>query len=115
MDFYSEKITIPCTKIIRFVKDHELLRIESLQNYCKVYLVSGELLVSTQNLSTYISKLNKSSFFHCHKSHLINLEHLEAYDKSGFVVLYGEVKVPVSRRRRKDFIELINSIMLTTH
>ena len=48
-------------------------------------------------------------FFQVHKSHLINLNYIEKYLKEGYIII-GEQKIPVSRNRRNEFLEMINKL-----
>jgi len=102
------KIVIPCCKTYEFVKLKEIVRCEGLQNYCRVYLSSGEVLTSTKTLGHFKEKLTYQGFASCHRSHLVNINLIRRYFKEGSVELVDNSVVPVSRRMKEKFI---NSIM----
>jgi len=57
--------------------------------------------------------LNEHGFFRVHKSFLINLIHVERFEKSdgGYIILSDESKIPVASRKREQLLELFDRIM----
>jgi len=51
--------------------------------------------------------LDNKDFYLVHKSHLINLNYIDKYLNEGYVILNITFRVPVSRSRRQDFLELL--------
>ncbi len=49
-------------------------------------------------------QLEGKGFFRCHKSYLLNLKHVEAYNRQEAVLDNGE-RVPISRRRHEAFCQ----------
>lgn len=64
----------------------------------------GELEVTGQ-LSKIEPLLVKSGFFRCSRSYLVNLAYVDSVNEEGAVV--GEVTLPVSRRRKKEFLQAL--------
>lgn len=64
-----------------FKHPHEIIYFEAEQCWCKVYLSSqAEAVRSTTPISGY-KKILCGSFFSCHRSYIINLEHIEKLEK----------------------------------
>ncbi|WP_105049336.1 LytTR family transcriptional regulator DNA-binding domain-containing protein [Polaribacter butkevichii] len=42
----------------------------------------------------------------CHKSHIINLEKVRHFENEGYLILENKKRVPVSKTKRKEFIDL---------
>jgi len=104
-----KKIPISCTKTIEFVSPLQIIRIQGMQNYSKVYLKNGSTILSNNNIGFYKKYLNGYRFFCCHKSHLINPSFIIRYYKDGFIEMKDGAHIPLSRRRKKDFIHEVLS------
>jgi len=103
----NAKIAIPGAKSYDFVEVNEIIRCEGWQKYTKIYLSSGVEIVSSYNIGVYKELLNKFNFFTCHKSHLINVSHIKKYLKEGTVRMVDNSLVPVSRRKKEEFLEQV--------
>ncbi|WP_334074218.1 MULTISPECIES: LytTR family DNA-binding domain-containing protein [Paenibacillus] len=57
-------------------------------------------------ISALEEKLNRRSFFRCHKSYLIHLKHVMSFDKNEILMDNGD-KVLLSKRRHKEFMEAL--------
>jgi len=51
--------------------------------------------------------LSQLGFYCCHKSHLINENYILRYHKEGFVEMKDGSTVPLSRRRKDEFINQV--------
>jgi two-component system LytT family response regulator len=71
----------------------------------------GRKLLVSKTLKEFDELLTRSHFFRTHQSHLINLQYFVRYDKSdgGFVVMSDNSKVPVSLRKKDDFIKVLEN------
>ena len=54
----------------------------------------------------FIKKLKPHGFYSPHKSHLINLNLISKYHKEGNILMNNGTWVPVSIRKKKDFLNL---------
>lgn len=77
----------------------------------KVYLhlVSSEIVDFYDRIENLEARLD-SRFFRCHRSYLINLQHLKSY-KNGVAYMENEKEIPISRLRSKVFSEVILQYM----
>lgn len=101
------KVVIPGPKTLEFVELKDLIRIEGLQNYSRVYMKNGAMHICTYNIGRFKKLLKEYGFISCHKSHMINEELISRYYKEGYVEMIDESSVPVSRRLKSQFIERI--------
>ena len=99
---------ITTSNAIEIVQKEDILYIEAYQNYTKVYMKDGKMILSKDNLSLLKKELG-SLFYRIHNSFVINIIHLRRYYKIGEVELYMGTILPVARRRRADFIEALMS------
>lgn len=103
----DQKVVVPCCKSYEFIYIKDIVRCEGLQSYTRIFLHNDTSIVSSYNIGTLKKIFEKFNFFHCHKSHLINTEHVLRYLKYGEVEMTDKSKVPVARRRRETFIETV--------
>lgn len=103
-DYLPTKVVIPCTGSYEFVTVTDIIRCEGLQNYSRIFLNDGRILVCTHAIGAVKTNLLDRGFVSCHRSHLINKNHILRYSKEGYVQMADESCVPVSRRKKSEFI-----------
>lgn len=105
-----EKIVLPSQDELIFVKVDDIVRCESDNNYTCFYFQSGERILVSRTLKDYEELLEPLGFFRIHKSSLINLRYLKKYKKGegGMVTLEDGTQLEVSRRRKDDFLKILN-------
>lgn len=76
-------------------------------NYTYIYLKNGEKLLTSKTMKEYESLLSDFGFFRVHQSYFINLSFVQEYEKGegGNITLFPKVSIPVSRRRKKEFLQ----------
>lgn len=103
-------LKIPGLKKDLVVTADEIIRVEAMSNYSRIYFADGNKLVTAKVLQWFENLLPAGMFVRVHRSHLINKNFVEAsegsYSKT-LLFLNGE-RIPVSRRNRKAMIECIN-------
>lgn len=103
----EEKIAIPNNSDYFFVFIKDIIRCEGWQKYSKIFLTDGTNIVSSYNIGVYKELLESYGFISCHKSHLINRMHIKKYSKEGTVDMVDDSQVPVSRRKKDEFLQLL--------
>lgn len=108
-----DKIALPSLNGIEFVKLENIIRCESDNNYTTFYLTSKEKIIVSRTLKEYEDMLESKGFFRTHKSHIINLSYLKKYIKGegGTVIMEDGSEVAVSRRRKEDFLDVLNNFI----
>lgn len=105
-----ERVAIPCSKTVEFIELDKIVRLEGLQNYTRIFLANGTMLISSKNLGSFRVSLEDKGFFCCHKSHVINVDQIKRYHKEGYVEMGDTSSVPVSRRRKTLFLNTIYNL-----
>ncbi|MBR9920339.1 MAG: response regulator transcription factor [Bacteroidetes bacterium] len=100
----ESKIAIPGAQAYEFVFIREIIRLEGIQKYTQFYLSDGRKILSSYNIGTFKPMLESFGFFCPHKSHLINIRHIKRYLTEGTIRMEDDSAVPVSRRKREEFI-----------
>lgn len=107
--FQKKKIIIPSVDGLEFIKIEDILHCEGEAGYTKIHLKTGKPLLSSSSIGHFNKLLENSNFYLVHKSHLINLSDIEKYLNEGYVILSGNIKIPVSRSRRQDFLDQLKA------
>lgn len=90
-----------------FLKD--ILYIESIGRIAKIHCNEGTLETYEQ-IGILADKLADKSFFRCHKCFLVNLDYVDAFDKTEVRLENGE-SIMLAKRRYEDFQKRILSYM----
>jgi len=101
----NKKIVIPSVQGLEFIKIEDILHCEGDGGYTKIHLKDAKPMLSSNSIGHFNKLLENNGFYLVHKSHLINTNHIEKYLNEGYVVLQNNIKVPVSRNRRVDFLK----------
>ncbi len=101
----EQKISISTQKGIHFVALSDIIHLEGYEGYTKIHLQNKNILISSYSLGKFKDKLN-DSFFKCHKSHIINLSFVTAFENEGYIILNKDHRVPISRSYKKSFMEM---------
>lgn len=107
---HSKLIGIPTIEYIEFFHIHEIIRCEGLQKCTRIVTTRKNNLVSSYNIGEFRKLLEEIGFFACHKSHLINLCHVKRFTREGFVFLTDNAAVPLARRKRLEFLEILKHV-----
>ena len=83
------------------IRKDEIVFCEIIDRKIYLNLASGEVLDYYERIENLETKLD-SHFFRCHRSYLINLEHLKGY-RNGTAYMDNGREIPVSRLRGKEF------------
>lgn len=103
----NEKLVLKNTDFSHVVNLSEIIRCESDKNYTTFYLTDGRKLLVAKTIKEFEEQLCEPNFFRCHRSHIINLNFIDKYDKNIdlIVTMKDRSEVPVSRVNRKDFLK----------
>lgn len=99
------KISIPVENRLVFLDPQDIIYCKSDGNYSEIFTIKNDFLIS-KTLKFVEELLPKSIFYRIHQSYIVNLKKIKAYDKStNYVILTNKMEFPVSRSKRKDFLE----------
>ncbi len=103
----NDKIAVPNNDGIDFFEIRHIARIESSGNYCLVHFANAKTITATRLLKDFEEMLEPYRFYRIHHSHLINLDHIKKYLRSGQVVMQNDDVIDVSRRKKEEFLKLL--------
>jgi len=112
VNWNSRKVILTTQESIHVVSVDDIIRCEATSNYTQFYLTNNRRLLVSQTLKEYEDLLQPYPFYRLHHTHLINLRHLERYNKKdgGFVIMSDQSTVPVSVRRKEQLLQLLKAI-----
>ena len=102
--FQKKKIVIPTQEGLEFVRIKEIIHCEGVDGYTKIYFKNRKPILSSHSIGHFNVLLENHDFHLVHKSHLINMNHIDKYLNEGYILLTDNFKIPVSRNRRSDFL-----------
>ena len=105
----NQKIAIPTKKGFIFIRPNDIIRCESNKKYSICILknkMQEELSLSMKETE---SMLKSHGFLRVHHAHLININHIEKYEKAkdsysgGLVTMSSGETVAISKRKKSNF------------
>lgn len=106
----TNKISLPTTTGYELIPLDEVLYLIADRNYCRVFLKNGEAKLATKHLGAFDEQLAFQHFVRIHKSAIVNTNEVRLYSpgNGGFVKMTNGERLEVSRRRRKELLELLD-------
>jgi DNA-binding LytR/AlgR family response regulator len=96
---------------IRRINFNDILYIEGLKDYIKVYLQNEHNpILSLSTLKAVETKLPESKFMRVHRSFIVNLGRIQTIDRSRIV--FGDRYIPVSDQYKDKFQEFLDKNFL---
>lgn len=109
----DNKIMIATSEGATFVQLNDILKLESESNYTILYLENNKRIIASKTLSVFEEKLQDANFIRIHRSYIINLTKLDGIEHRDngqyYAILSDGSSVEISRRKKKEFFELINA------
>jgi two-component system, LytTR family, response regulator len=106
----ENKIGLPTADGLDFVKVEDILRCEGTDKYTRVHVKNDKHILCSYNIGMFKKMLEPYDFYLSHKSHLINMHHLIKYHKEGTIEMVDGAIVPVSIRKRTEFMDKIQRL-----
>jgi two-component system LytT family response regulator len=103
------KIALASKESIEFVDAHDIICCEANSNYTNVFMSENRKRVISKTLKEFEDLLSPHHFFRPHNSFLVNLNRVKEFIRGdgGFLVMENKMKIPVSKSRREELMELL--------
>ncbi len=96
---------------IRRINFDDIIYIESLKDYVKVYLKNEQkAILSLTTLKAIESKLPESIFMRVHRSYIVNLNQVHTIDR--YRIVFGSVYIPIGEQYKEKFQEFVDKNFL---
>lgn len=108
----NKKIVLSLSDQFLFVELKDIIRLEAEDYYTWFHFCNRERVLVSRNLGEYEEMLAEHDFFRVHKSHIINLNHIQKVLKAdgGIVVMSDSSQVPISKVKKNDFLRKIHIV-----
>lgn len=106
------RITLHTSEEVRIVRIADIVRCQSDNNYCQIFIQPDEKLLQSKPLKHFAELLEPAGFIRTHQSHLVNINFIRSYIKrdGGYLMLADGSQVPVSIRNRPDLLEKLDKL-----
>lgn len=104
----NKKLVLKSMDSILSVEISEIYYCESEGgSYTRFYLNNNQMFLVSRPLREYDELLSAHNFFRVHKSYLVNMNKIKRFVKQdgGAVILSNETEIPVSHRKREEFLQ----------
>ncbi len=106
------RIAVHSGDSILLLRISDIIRCEASSNYCIIHSKGGRKTVVSKTLKHISGVLPASGFARVHQSHLISIGTISEVFTDHIVLDCG-AKIPVSRSRRRELRDLIDSLSIS--
>ncbi|WP_431111109.1 LytR/AlgR family response regulator transcription factor [Winogradskyella poriferorum] len=100
----EDKLILSLQDSFQVVDLNELMYCESDKGYTTFYCNDGKKHLVSKTLKEFEERLTKANFTRPHQSFMVNLKFIDKYVKSGVIHLKNGKKIPVSSRKKEQFV-----------
>ena len=102
----EEKVLLVRVKgMNHFIKESKISYIEGIGKNCIInFLDKSKKFECHETLSSMEQRLKSKSFYRCYKSYIVNMKHVNAYNRTDVVLKNGD-SILMSRNKYKEFTE----------
>ncbi len=112
-DLGKKHLAISTLEGIYFASLDEIIHVDADSSYTKIYLTTGDMIMSSKPLKYFEELLEDYDFVRVHQSHIINLKHIRRYVRGdgGQVIMMNGTEIEVSRRKKDDLLAKISDTL----
>lgn len=105
-----KRLALPLIGKTVYVNMDDIIFCKSNGNYTEIHLANNEKKMLSKNLKDVEVKTN-NSFFRVHNSYVVNINYIKEFVKNEglYLVLQNGNTIPVSRSRKNELLQLLNS------
>lgn len=105
-----KRLPMPTAEGFEMIPPGEMLRLKAQGHHTVLYLTKGRERLLVKNLKELEPLLSNLDFFRIHRSHLINLAHVDKVikEEGGFVVMSDGAELEISRRKRSELMRYLS-------
>ena len=100
----DSKLILSLQDSFQVIDLNELLFCESDKGYTTFYCSDNKKYMVSKTLKEFEERLSIANFTRPHQSFMVNLKFIDKYDKSGVIYLKNGKKIPVSSRKKEQFL-----------
>jgi two-component system LytT family response regulator len=106
----TQKIAVPVSDGLVFIKVTDITHINADGSYSQIYLGDGSNMLVSKKLKYFEERLTeKAPFYRVHRSHLVNLKHIQKYNRhQGKLTMENNLELNVARDNKTAFEKTLN-------
>jgi two-component system LytT family response regulator len=107
-----KRIGLHTQDYIQYVYLADIVRCQASGNYTEFYLTNAEKILISTPIRSFAQMLEEYGFMRIHRSHMVNLHHVNRYLKSdgGIVVMSDTTEIGLSKTIKKEFLNRLNTL-----
>jgi two-component system LytT family response regulator len=111
-DKKSKKLVLNTQETVHIVDSEDIIRCESDGSYTQVFTNDNKKILLSKKIKDLEELLSDLSFFRVHRSHLINLNHVDRFEKrdGGYIVMKDQAMVSLSQNKKDEFFQLLQEL-----
>jgi two-component system, LytTR family, response regulator len=105
-------IVLATCKGIMVIPVQQIIRIQSISNYSKLFFINGKTLVVAKVLRWFQEQTVLCSFVRVHRTHFINTSYIKSYsgNKAGLLFLHNGEIISVAKRKKAGLAERLHNL-----
>ena len=105
-------LVLDTSKGVVSIRVGQIIRIQSIGNYSKLFFKNGKTLVVAKVLHLFEVHPQLSSFVRIHRKHLVNIDYVETYHthRTFVLILNNGETIAVARRKKRSIGERLNKL-----
>lgn len=100
----KKRLVLSLHDSFQVVEFNDLMYCKSDSGYTTFFLQGGREFMTSKPIKEFENQLPDSIFVRTHQSYIVNLNYVDKFDKTNFVSLKDNTKIPVSTRKRNEFV-----------
>jgi two-component system LytT family response regulator len=108
----DHRLVLKSSNQIHLVNISDVIHLEADGNYSTFYLTGDRKIIVSKSTKEFEEPLFDQGFHRIHKSHIININKMNYFDKAdgGTLVMCNGDQIPVASRKRDMLMELFDSL-----
>lgn len=103
----NKKLVLPTSNGFEVIQVKDIIRLSGSGNYTDIYLTDGRKKVVSKVLKHFQDLLEGQGFIRVHKSHMVCMDHVQAYQRGrgGSLTMADGAEIEVSPNKKQDVID----------
>jgi len=108
-----DRMALNTGKTIEIVDIKNIVYLQADEHYTLCFLIDDIKIHVNKSIKKFEEILVNHGFYRIHKSYLINIKYIKSidYKEQAEIILKNEKKLPIAHKRKKEFFELMNTIL----
>ncbi len=106
-----KKLVLKNLEAVHVVDVAEVLYIQADSNYSCFFLTNRQKIIVAKTLKAFEKELKGQYFFRIHQSYLVNINHVQSFDKLNDTLLLSEATIlPVAQSKKKILVHFLDQL-----